>query len=220
MSEMIRLLLIEDHEMVRAGFRMLLEAQPDMTIVGEADTGVDGLVIAKEKQPDVILLDVSMPGMGGAETARKLKSVCPDTAILAVTIHSSQAYLMEMLDAGVDGYLPKRAAAEELVNAIRTVHGGKNYIYSELVNTLVNGYRTRSEDERQLAETKNLTPRQLQVIRLIAEGLTSQKVADQLGLSVRTVDRHVENMMKRLGLHTRVELVKYAIREGLIDAGD
>jgi DNA-binding NarL/FixJ family response regulator len=220
MSDPIRILLIEDHEMVRAGFQMLLEAQPDMEIVGQAESGETGLALADECRPHVVLLDVSMPGIGGAQTARALKSGFPNVKILAVTIHSNKAYLLEMLDAGADGYLPKRAAAEELVNAIRTVHAGRTYIYSGLIDALVEGYRTRTEEPQEEPSSEELTPRQRQVLLMIADGMTSQRIADELGLSVRTVDRHVENMMNRLGIHSRIELVKYAIREGLIEVSD
>ncbi len=217
MSDTIRLILIEDHAMVRAGFRMLLEAQPDMAIIGEAESGPEGLTLLETLQPDVILLDVSMPDLGGAETAELLKAQYPAIRILAVTIHDSQAYLLQMLNAGVDGYLPKRAAADELVNAVRAVHEGKRYIHPSLVGALVNGYLTRPEEK---SRSQELTPRQREVLRLVADGLTSQKVGEELGLSARTVDRHIENMLRRLNMHSRVELVRYAIREGLIDVED
>jgi two-component system, NarL family, response regulator NreC len=220
MSEQIRLLLIEDHEMVRAGFRMLLNAQPDMHIIGEASSGEQGLELAIIECPDVILLDISMPGKGGVETARGIKLHCPETAILAVTIHTEQAYLLEMLEAGVDGYLPKRAAADELVNAIRTVHEGNNYVFPGLIDALVDGFRARSDESLEGNKKSILTDRQLQVLRYIADGLTSQRTAEQLGLSVRTVERHVENMMRRLDVHSRVELVRVAIREGILEVDD
>jgi two-component system response regulator NreC len=214
---MIRLVLIEDHEMVRAGFHMLLDAQPDMEIVGEANSGDAGLALLETLRPDVILLDVSMPGMGGAETTRRLKASYPEVRILTVTIHDNQAYMLQMLNAGVDGYLPKRAAAAELVNAVRTVYAGERYIHASLVGALVDGYLTRPEGKKR---KKELTPRQLEVIKLVADGLTNQKVAEKLGLSSRTVDRHIENMMRRLKMHSRVELVRYAIREGLVKITD
>jgi len=217
MSERIDLILIEDHAMVRAGFRMLLEAQPDMAIIGEAESGAEGLAMLETVLPDVILLDVSMPEMGGAEVAETIKTQYPEVRILAVTIHDNQAYLLQMLDAGVDGYLPKRAAADELVNAVRAVHSGERYIHPSLVGALVNGYLTRPEEK---PKSRDLTPRQREVLELVAAGLTSQKVAEKLGLSARTVDRHIENMLRRLQMHSRVELVRYAIREGLIDVED
>jgi two-component system response regulator NreC len=196
---------------------MLLEAQPDMAIIGEAESGPEGLAMLETIQADVILLDVSMPDLGGAETAELLKTRYPEVRILAVTIHDSQAYLLQMLNAGVDGYLPKRAAAEELVNAVRAVHAGERYIHPSLVGALVNGYLTRPEEK---SKSQALTPRQREVLRLVADGLTSQKVGEELGLSARTVDRHIENMLRRLNMHSRVELVRYAIREGLIDVED
>ncbi len=217
MSETIRLILIEDHAMVRAGFRMLFEAQPDMVIVGEAESGAEGMALLETVQSDVIVLDVSMPELGGAEVAQLLKEQYPHVRILAVTIHDSQAYLLQMLDAGVDGYLPKRAAAEELVNAVRTVHAGERYLHPSLVGALMNGYLTRPEEQ---PKSRELTPRQREVLTLVADGLTSQMVGEKLGLSARTVDRHIENMLRRLKMHSRVELVRYAIREGLIDAED
>ena len=219
MSEKIRVMLIEDHEMVRAGFQMLLGAQPDMEIVAEADSGDKALALAESHRPDVALLDISMHGLGAAETARALKLQLPQVRILVVTIHASKEYLLEMLDAGVDGYLPKRAAAEELVSAVRSVHAGNSYIHPGLVDALVEGYRTRTDGAKPESVSRELTPRQLQVLRLIADGLTSQKAADQMGLSVRTIDRHIENMMKRLELHSRVELVRHAIRVGWIETG-
>lgn len=214
---MIRLMLVEDHEMVRAGFRMLLEAEPDLEIVAEADSGDAALELLEAQHPDVILLDISMPGMSAAETVRTIKARLPSVAVLVVTIHETKAYLLEMLDAGADGYLPKSAAAGELVTAIRTVHAGRSYIYGRLVGALVEGYRNSAELQ---TKPSALTPRQLEVLRLVADGLTSQKVADRLGLSARTVDRHIENMMKRLQVHSRIELVKYAIREGLVRVSD
>jgi DNA-binding NarL/FixJ family response regulator len=214
MAESIRLILIEDHQMVRAGFRMLLESQPDFQIVGEASSGEEGLTLAASLHPDVVLLDISMPGIGGAETARLLKEQHPDIAILVVTIHTSEAYLLELLDKGVEGYLPKHAAAEELIRAVRQVYAGKSYLHASLVDTLVKGYRNTQEG----ADSKpELTARQKEVLQLVATGLTSQEVGKKLGLSARTIDRHIENMLKRLGLRSRIELVSYAIREGLIE---
>lgn len=217
MSETIRVILIEDHAMVRAGFRMLLEAQPDMVIIGEAESGSEGLALLETLKPDVVLLDVSMPEMEGDDIAQTLKERYPEIRILVVTIHDSQAYLLRMLDAGVDGYLPKRAAAEELVNAIRRVQAGERYVYPSLVGALVNGYLGRPDES---SVSGGLTHRQRQVLQFVADGMTSQRVGEELGISARTVDRHIENMLRRLKMHSRVELVRYAIREGLIDTED
>lgn len=210
---MIRLMLIEDHEMVRAGFRMLLGAQPDMEIVGEAASGEEGLTLVAGLRPDVILLDISMTGMGGADTARAIKALLPEVAILAVTLYDDQEHLLQMLNAGANGYLPKRAAADELVSAVRAVHAGERCIHNSMIGALVNGYLCQPEDKR----SRTLTKRQLEVLDLVAQGRTNQGVAEELGLSPRTVDRHLENMMRRLKMHSRVELVNYAMQEGLIE---
>ena len=167
MSDPIRIMLIEDHEMVRAGFQMLLEAQPDMEIVAQADSGEAGLALVDQYRPQVVLLDISMPGMGGTETARILRARHPEIRILAVTIHSSKAYLLEMLDAGVDGYLPNQAAADELVDAIRTVCAGRTYVFSGLIDALVEGYRTRTDEPHEDQDSDELTARQRQVLRMI-----------------------------------------------------
>ena len=217
MNEPIRVALIEDHEMVRAGFRMLIESQPDMTIVGEAGSGDEGLELLAQEPADVVLLDISMPGLDAAETARLIKKERPETAILVVSIHTSQAYLLDMLDAGVDGYLPKRAAADELLEAIRTVQRRQRYIHPDLVGTLVDGYRLRVGVDGNTGEAVELTPRQRQVLRLVADGLTSQQIGEKLGLSARTVERHIANIMAKLGVRSRIDLVKYAIRTGLAD---
>jgi len=220
MNEPTRVALIEDHEMVRAGFRMLIESQPDMLIAGEAGSGDEGLDLLAREATDVMLLDISMPGLDAAETARILKTRQPDLAILVVSIHTSQAYLLEMLDAGVDGYLPKRAAAGELIDAIRTVRAGQRYIHPDLVGTLVDGYRVRAGVDAKSGDAHNLTPRQRQVLRLVAAGLTSQQIGEKLGLSARTVERHIANIMGRLGVRSRIDLVKYAIRTGLVDVDE
>lgn len=217
MTEPIRVVLIEDHEMVRAGFRMLIESQPDMAIIGEAGSGDEGLELLTREPADVVLLDISMPGLDAAEAARRLKKERPEMAILVVSIHTSQAYLLDMLEAGVDGYLPKRAAADELLEAIRTVWAGQRYIHPDLVGTLVDGYRVRTGVETNPDDVAGLTQRQRQVLRLVADGLTSQQIGKKLGLSSRTVERHIANIMGKLGVRSRIDLVKYAIRIGLAD---
>jgi two-component system response regulator NreC len=221
MSETIHVLLIEDHAMVRAGFRMLLEAQPDMAIVGEAERGRDALALLDgallPARPDVILMDVSISEMEETEVCRLIKARFPEVRILALAVDETQAQLVQMLDAGADGYLPKRAAADELVRAVRAVYRGERYVHPSLGGPLPSSTPAPPEEK---PPSRRLTPRQRQVLRLVAEGLTSQKVGEALGLSSRTVDRHVENMLRRLKLHSRVELVLYAIRQGLVDVGD
>lgn len=220
MAIKIKLLLADDHAVVRSGLRMLLSAQPDMEIVAEAETGVETVAKTKEFRPDVVLMDVEMPEMNGIEATRRIKQSVPETAVLALTMYEDEQYFFEMLKAGASGYVPKRAAPDELVNAIRTVSQGEVFLYPTLAARLVNDYLNR--DETAVAEDteEDLTPREREVLIQIAEGLTNPEIADVLSISVKTVDRHRENIMRKLNLHSRVDLVKYAIRKGLIDLED
>ncbi|MEJ2747038.1 MAG: response regulator transcription factor [Anaerolineae bacterium] len=215
MSE-ITLILADDHAMVRSGLRMLLEAQSDMTIVGEVENGAEAVRQATSLQPDVILMDVQMPDMNGIDATRKIKAIVPETAVLALTIYEDDQYFFEMLKAGASGYIPKRAAPDDLVNAIRTVARGDVFLYPTLAARLVQDFVTRQGNGESVV-SDNLTAREQEVLTLIAEGLTNAAIGEQLEISVKTVDRHRENIMHKLNLHNRVELVKYAIRVGLID---
>jgi len=215
---LIRLMLVDDHEIVRTGLRMMLEAEPDLEIVAEAESGEEALQRVGQCTPDVVIMDVGLPGMGGVETTRVMRDRYPDIPILALTIHEDERYFFQMLDAGAAGYLPKRAAPTDLVNAIRTVHEGHVYLYPSLATALVGDYLQRAEsggDEQRSYD--ELTPRQRQVLTLVAEGLSNAEIADRLEISAKTVARHRENIMARLNLHSRTELVKYAIRKGLTE---
>jgi DNA-binding NarL/FixJ family response regulator len=214
----IRLMLVDDHEIVRAGLRMMLETESDLEIVAEAKSGEEALIKAGVHHPDVIVMDVSLPGMGGVEATRAIRDRFPEVPILALTIHENERYFFQMLDAGALGYLPKRAAPTDLVHAIHTVHDGHVYLYPSLATALVNDYlqRVETEDEEQQSYDM-LTPRQREVLTLIAEGMTNTEIGERLGISSKTVARHRENIMGRLDLHSRTELVKYAIRKGLTE---
>lgn len=212
----MRLLLVDDHAIVRAGLRMLLESQPDMEIVGECENGRDAIQRALQLKPDVILMDIAMPDMPGYEATRAIKQQLPNVTILALTMHESDEYFFEMLSAGASGYVPKKAAPTELVNAIRVVHEGGVYLYPSLAKTLVKDYLTRAEQGDEQNAFDGLTEREREVLTLIADGLSNQEVADKLVISVKTVERHRANILAKLGLHSRTELVKYAIRKGLI----
>lgn len=213
----IKLVLADDHAVVRSGLRMLLDAQPDMEIVGEAESGSEALAQVKSLQPDVILMDIQMPGMNGIEATRQIKEVGSGTAVLALTMHEDDQYFFEMLQAGASGYLPKRAAPDELVRAIRTVSRGEVFLYPSLATRLVQSYVSGDASGDGVTLVSDLTPREQEVLVLIAEGLTNPEIADKLVISVKTVDRHRENIMRKLNLHSRIELVKYALRSGLID---
>ena len=213
----ITLLMVDDHEIVRAGLRMLLQAQPDMQIVGEAEDGRAAIAKAKELQPNVVLMDISLPDIDGFEATRQIKRALPSTAILALTMHESDEYFFKMLDAGASGYVPKKAAPTDLVSAIRVVHEGGVFLYPSVAKALVRDYMGRVAEGGEHAAFDGLTDREQEVLKLIADGLPNQDIADKLTISVKTVERHRANIMAKLNLHSRTELVKYAIRKGLID---
>ncbi len=213
----IKLLMVDDHEIVRAGLRMLLQAQPDMQIVGEVDTGRDAVAKAKELAPDVVLMDISLPDIDGFEATRQIKRALPNVAILALTMHESDEYFFKMLDAGASGYVPKKAAPTDLVSAIRVVREGGVFLYPSVAKALVRDYMGRAAENGVRSSLDGLTDREQEVLRLIADGLTNQEIADRLTISAKTVERHRANIMGKLNLHSRTELVKYAIRKGLIE---
>jgi two-component system, NarL family, response regulator NreC len=215
MSE-IRLLLVDDHEVVRTGLRMLLESQSDIKILAEASTGAEAIQMALEYRPDVVVMDITLPDITGIEATRRLKERQPEIAVVALTIHEDEQYFFEMLQAGASGYVPKRAAPEDLITAIRAAFAGEIYIYPSLAKALVSDYLGRSRIDPQEASLEALTPREEEVLELLADGLTNDEIAERLVISRHTVARHRENLMGKLNLHSRSELVKYAIRKGLI----
>jgi len=214
----IRLLIVDDHAVLRAGLRMLLDVQPDMTVVAEADTGEDAVAQARQQHPDVILLDLSMPGMGGLEVIRRLREVDPAMRILVLTMHDDEGYLRRALEAGSAGYVLKRAADAELVSAIRAVAGDGTYLHREHVAILLQGTGETGEDavdaQREVYEA--LSARERQVLQLVALGYTNQQVADSLCLSIKTVETYRGRLMRKLGLATRAALVRYALDRGLL----
>ena len=213
----IRLLLVDDHEVVRTGLRMLLESQEDMTIVGEASTGAEALELCSRLHPDVVVMDVTLPDTSGIEITRLIKQTLPTVNVVALTIHEAQEYFFEMLKAGASGYIPKRAAPEELVSAIRAAHINEVYIFPSLAKVLVNDYLGRSGMQAEGVLPEGLTPREEEVLDLLVQGFTNEEIASQLVISKHTVARHRENIMRKLNMHNRSELVKYAIRKGLIE---
>lgn len=213
----LRLLLVDDHPIVRTGLRMLFQSEPDMQVVGEADGGAEAIVAVQRLHPDVVIMDVAMPGMTGIEATRQIKASSPETAVLALTMHEDEQYFFAMLNAGASGYIPKRAAPDDLVAAIRVVAEGNVFLYSSLARFLM---KDIVEQKLTPAAGGNdgLTAREIEVLTLIAEGRTSREIAEELVISVKTVERHRENIMNKLDIHSRVELVKYAIKRGLIQA--
>jgi two-component system response regulator NreC len=217
MTQDIRVVIADDHEIVRAGLRMMLTAQEGITIVGEAESGRQAVELAEAQRPDVVLMDLTMPDMNGIEATRHIVECCPETRVLALTIHEDEAYFFRMLDAGAMGYIPKRAAPTDLIHAIEVVHAGQVYLDPSLATTLVSDYVSRLASGDDAPPIPDLTPREHEVLTLIAEGAMNRDIAEQLSISVKTVERHRENIMNKLNLHSRTELVKYAIRKGLIE---
>jgi DNA-binding NarL/FixJ family response regulator len=209
---LIRVLIADDHGIVRSGLRMLIDRQPDMTVVAEANDGVDALERAQSERPDVAVLDVSMPRMTGLQAAREIRSHSPDTRVLMLSMHDDDRYFFEGLEAGAAGYVLKRAADTDLIDAVRTVAAGRTFLSDEAQTSLMREWQEgRSEPE------SPLTPREREVVKLIAEAFTNKQIAETLRLSEKTVESHRSNLLTKLGMRDRVELVRYAIRNGLVE---
>ena len=202
--------------MLRDGVRMILESQPSFQVVATADNGNDAVALAKAWQPDVAVLDVTMPELNGLEAARQIREACPQTQVVILSMHEGEDYLREALRAGAAAYVLKRAVAKELVGAIEMVLRGESYLDPAMTRTLISDY-VRKVD-RVDATADALTDRELEVLRLVAQGLTNRQIALHLHISIKTVQSHRANLMEKLNAHDRTELVRYAIRRGLITA--
>ncbi len=213
-----RLLLVDDHAVVRSGLRMLLEPEADFEIVGEAGSGREALKAVAEMRPDIVLMDIGLPDISGIEAAAEIKRLRPETAIVALTIHEDEEYFFKMLAAGASGYVPKRAAPEELLTALRAAATGEVYLYPSLAKLLVTDYLAQDSAARRAEALDGLTDREREVLAHLADGASNGEIAETLSISPKTVARHRENIMRKLGLHSRTELVKYAIRKGIIQA--
>ena len=212
-----KLLLVDDHAVVRSGLRMLLDGQADVEIVGEAGTASEAIRQVSSLKPDVVLMDIGLPDMSGIDATREIKKLWPEVAVVALTIHEDQEYFFNMLEAGASGYVPKRAAPDELLSAIQVAATGEVYLYPSLAKLLVKDYlqhETAANSDQQ--NSNNLTPREHEVLTLLADGESNAEIAEKLSISPKTVSRHRENIMQKLNLHSRTELVKYAIRKGII----
>ena len=212
MREKIRILLADDHAVVRQGFKMILAAQPDMEIVGEAGNGREALDLAGQLQPDVIVMDVAMPELNGIEATRRVADLSPRTRVLALSMHKDSVYVREILRAGARGYLLKDAIASDLLAAVRAVARGEGYLSPGVSDAVLNDYRRHVTDPIDL-----LTSREREVLQMIAEGKTNKEIATVLNLSVYTVDAHRGRIMEKLNLHSATDLVRFAVRCGLID---
>lgn len=224
----IRIMLVDDHEIVRTGLKTYLETQNGMQVVAEASSGEEALQVAPQFRPDVIIMDITMPGMGGIEATRRFLTAYPEGRILALTVHTDQQYFFEMMAAGAAGYLAKQAAAEELVEAIQAVAHGQVYLQPVLARWLLEDYRRllnlyERQEEQVSQRTKKsdnldiLSKREIQVLKMVANSNSNQQIGDELGISPKTVSRHRERIMQKLNIHTSVELVKFAVKTGLIE---
>jgi DNA-binding NarL/FixJ family response regulator len=207
-----RILLADDHAMVRRGLRLVLDAEPDLAVVAEAGDGIDAVAVALREQVDLAVLDVSMPRLGGLQAAAEITKRRPGTRVLMLSMHDSEQYLYEALKAGASGYVLKSGADRDLVEACRAAMRGEPFLYPAAVARLIRDVLARGEEP-----ADPLTPRELQVVKLIAEAHTTEQIADVLTISPRTVERHRENILAKLGMRDRVELTRYAIRRGLVE---
>ena len=211
-----RLLLVDDHAVVRSGLRMLLDGEDDVEIVGEAGTASEAINAVATLKPNVVLMDIGLPDMSGIDAAKEVKRLWPEVAVVALTIHEDQEYFFKMLEAGASGYVPKRAAPEELMTAIQVAASGEVYLYPSLAKLLVKDYLSQETAETTEQNMNDLTAREHEVLTLLADGDSNSEIAHKLSISPKTVSRHRENIMRKLNLHSRTELVKYAIRKGII----
>jgi len=211
-----RILLADDHALVRRGVRLILDAEPDMTVVAEAGDGAEALALAREHEVDLAILDVSMPRMTGLQAARELSRRRPDLRILMLSMHDNEQYFFEALRAGASGYVLKSAADQDLVEACRAAMRGEPFLYAGVVSALVRDYLERVRRGERMPRGL-LTPREEEVVKLIAEGYSSKEIATMLTISLKTVERHRANVLGKLGMRDRTELTRYAIRAGLIE---
>jgi DNA-binding NarL/FixJ family response regulator len=211
-----RIFIVEDHTLLRAGLRALLSQDPDLEIVGEADNGRDAIRAVGSLAPDLVLMDLSMPGMNGIEAMMDIKRRNPDTRVLVLTIHKTDEYIHESLRAGADGYILKDATHDELRVAIRSVLNGKTYLSPDISDKVIHGYLGTGMTANIASTWDTLTHREREVLKLIAEGHPNKYIADYLCLSIKTVEKHRSNLMKKLDLHNASTLTSYAIEKGLV----
>lgn len=214
MTAKIRVMLADDHTVLRAGLRALLNAEPDIEVIGEAADGLEAVALAERLKPDVVVMDIAMPRMDGLQATRQIAARLPTTRVLVLTMHAEEQYLLQVLEAGGSGYVLKRSADTELLDAIRVVAGGQAYLYPSATKLLLEAYR-RGEHAGESNEHL-LTEREEEVLKLTAEGYSNTEIAGQIYLSPKTVDTYRQRIMEKLGIHHRAELVRYALDRGLL----
>lgn len=213
MPAITRILLAEDHGTVREGIKMLVNSQPDMEVVGEADDGDAAIREAQQIEPDLVLMDISMPTLNGLKATKKLRKLCPNIKILTLTRHTDDGYLQQLIKAGVNGYVLKQSAPTELITAIRTVTAGQSYLDPTLVQRVMGRYAGNLPAARG-AGTGEVTDREAEVLRLIAWGYSNKEIGMRLDLSVKTIEAHKSNAMRKLGMNSRIDIVRYALLQG------
>jgi two-component system, NarL family, response regulator NreC len=219
----IRVLLVDDHAVVRSGLQLLLDAQPDMQVVGEAADGFEAIAKAMEVRPDVVLMDLSMPrGRDGIHTTVELAATMPEVKVLILTMHDDEQYLFRALKSGASGYILKSSPGSELVSAVRQVHAGQAYLHPAAAKQLIQGYLNTANGVQQEHQDKYelLSDREKEILGLVAKGYTNKEVADLLAISAKTVENHKANMMDKLALGTRRDLIRFAAKRGLLDFDD
>lgn len=214
MEKKLRILIAEDHISVREGFRFIIESQTDMEVVGEADDGRVAIEMAQELKPDIVLMDISMPKLNGMKAAATLKRIAPDIKILTLTRHTDTAFLHELLQAGVSGYVLKQSASEEIIRALRAIANGKNYLDPAITGKVFNDYTEKQSRPRGDTTGTPLTNRESEVLRHIALGYSNAEIADKINISVKTVESHKANALKKLNMTTRKDIIRYAILQG------
>jgi len=209
----IRILLAEDHVTVREGLKMLIGREPDMEIVGEAADGREAIESASELRPEIVVMDISMPGLNGLKGTRKLKELYPEIHVIALTRHKESGYVQELLLAGASGYVLKQSSSDELIRAIRAVHSGKSYLDPAVTSQALNK-SSPGDLKVAISSSMQLSNRESEVLKLIASGYSNKEIAAQLQISVKTVEAHKANSMKKIGLRSRIDIVNYALLQG------
>jgi len=212
----IRILLADDHAVMRTGLRLVLERQPDFRVVGEASDGREAVALAQQHKPEVVVMDIGMPNLNGIEAARQVTAALPEVSVVILSMHSDEAYVLRALKAGARAYLLKESAESDLIAAIRAVHNGKAFFSPAVSRMLVEDYIRQLQDREIEDSYELLTTREREVLQLIAEGRSNKEIAHMLNLSLYTVESHRGNLMEKLNLHTVPELILYAVRKGVI----
>lgn len=213
---MSTIILADDHQILREALRLLLESQPDFQVLAESGDGQETLVLLEKHQPDVLIVDLMMPGLSGLEVARALKRVSPRTKVIVLSMYDAESYVVEALQVGAAGYVLKKSSAQELVFAIRQALAGNIYLSPSLNERAIQAYIKRSEESRADDPYETLTPREREIFQLAAEGSSNPRIAERLSLSVRTMEMHRGNLMKKLGLNSQTDLIKYAVKRGMV----